>query len=94
MKTLSHPNIIKAYYLFINEKSETSHLVCENCNYKDLRFYLNRNRKLKEANAAQIISKLLEALVYIHEKGICHRDIKPENILYDEVQGDLKIIDF
>jgi serine/threonine protein kinase len=27
---------------------------------------------------------LLEALAYIHNKGIMHRDIKPENIMFKE----------
>ena len=26
--------------------------------------------------------------------GICHRDVKPENILYNHVNGQLKLIDF
>jgi serine/threonine protein kinase len=36
---------------------------------------------------------ILEATVYIHERGIFHRDIKPENIL---VSGDreVKLADF
>ena len=36
---------------------------------------------------------ILEATLYIHEKGIFHRDIKPENIL---VSGDreIKLADF
>ena len=33
----------------------------------------------------------MEAVAYIHEKGVCHRDLKPENILIDE-QDDLKIL--
>lgn len=52
LKNLSHPNIIKAHYLFINEKQGTSHMVCELCEYQDLRTYFLKNRKLKEAKAA------------------------------------------
>jgi calcium-dependent protein kinase len=42
-----------------------------------------------------LISKLLWALEYIHERGIMHRDIKPENlILKDENEYDIKLADF
>ena len=29
-----------------------------------------------------MISQLLSAVEYLHDKNICHRDLKPENILY------------
>ena len=31
-----------------------------------------------------MMKDLLEALSYIHNKGIMHRDIKPENIMFKE----------
>ena len=37
---------------------------------------------------------ILSTLIYLHKKKVCHRDIKPENILFDEVKGELKLIDF
>ncbi|KAL9116120.1 MAG: hypothetical protein Q9227_000489 [Pyrenula ochraceoflavens] len=38
-------------------------------------------------------SQLINAIGYIHSKGVGHRDIKPENILLSS-DGDLKIADF
>lgn len=43
--------------------------------------------------AQRWIGELLEALNYIHEKGICHRDIKPENLLING-DGTLRLADF
>ena len=36
---------------------------------------------------------ILQALSFMHWKGIIHGDLKPENIMFDD-QGVLKIIDF
>ena len=36
---------------------------------------------------------MLQALYYLHSKGLSHRDLKPENILVDD-NFDLKLVDF
>ena len=39
--------------------------------------------------------KIMDALSYIHSKGIIHRDIKPENILFRRPNlDDILISDF
>lgn len=43
----------------------------------------NRRTHLSFTAAAELISKLADALQYSHEQGVFHRDIKPANILID-----------
>jgi calcium-dependent protein kinase len=40
------------------------------------------------------VLKLLKAVCYMEQRGVCHRDLKPENILISEDLTQIKIIDF
>ena len=42
------------------------------------------------------IKQLVEAVFFIHQKGICHRDIKPDNLMLTNRRGvrTLVLIDF
>lgn len=51
---------------------------------------------LTDAQQAEIIRCLLEALQHLHHCGVIHRDLKPANILFRE-EGDYSsvvIVDF
>jgi calcium-dependent protein kinase len=87
---LDHPNIIKLYETFEDEKY--LHLVMELCSGGDLHEHICNKGVFAEAEAALIMRKLLLAVNHMHNSYICHRDLKPENILYE---GDeIKIADF
>jgi serine/threonine protein kinase len=44
-------------------------------------------------DSVDIMSQLLEALQYAHDRGVWHRDIKPANILISH-SGQIKVADF
>lgn len=47
----------------------------------------------KEEFIALKICKVLDALEYLHYKGVVHRDIKPSNIMIDNNTGEPKLMD-
>jgi calcium-dependent protein kinase len=58
---------------------------------------IERRKYLTEEDAADVISQLLSAIIYCHERRIVHRDLKPENILLENRLTDkmrIKVIDF
>lgn len=59
----------------------------------DLLNFVRKRSKLSETITKFIFKQIIEALQYIHSKGIVHRDIKLDNILID-LQNNIKICDF
>ena len=90
MKIANHPNIIKLYDVFENEKM--IYIIMEYCEGGDLFSYIEqRNFNIKEERTAHIIQQLSTAVYYLHEYGVVHRDLKPENILLRSKGEDSKI---
>ena len=52
-----------------------------------------RNAPMPEAEARRMFRQIVDAVVYLHDKGICHRDIKCENVVLD-ADGTCKLVDF
>ena len=95
LKIAKHPNIIKLYDVFENEK--LIYIIMEYCAGGDLFSYIEkRGFRLKEERAAEIIHKLCTAVYFLHQYGIVHRDLKPENILMtdDTDKADIRLVDF
>ena len=70
-------------------------LTVYNENFIDLEDYITRHTDpIPFATLAVIMRNLIEALMYLHQKGIFHRDIKPSNILINPDTKQVKIIDF
>ncbi|ESO97942.1 hypothetical protein LOTGIDRAFT_209139 [Lottia gigantea] len=86
-----HDNIIELHDWF--ETPTFIFLVFELCKKGELFDYLTEVVSLSEKRTRIIMRQLLEAVLFVHDKGIVHRDLKPENILLDD-NLNVKVSDF
>ena len=85
-KKLEHPNIVKLYDVFRNDKC-----ICLILEYCDQDFD-NIKYSIKSNEIKSYIIQLNDALKYLKENNIIHRDIKPKNILL--LGNTIKLADF
>ena len=52
------------------------------------------NSRVKDNLLKNIFNILLDTLINLHNNGIIHRDIKPQNILYNNLDKNIKLIDY
>ncbi len=88
---LNHTNIVKILDAGIHEN--TLFIVMEYVEGTDLEQYIKQKGKLSVQTSTIIFTQILQALSYVHSKGIIHRDIKPKNILIDK-NGKVFLTDF
>ena len=90
LRSLDHPNIIKAYEVYYGVRN--IHLVMENCAGGDL---FSKN-PYSEQDANNITRQILSALSYLHQNNVVHRDLKFENIMFESADRNspIKLIDF
>ena len=82
LKDINHVNVIKI--IDFKEDSDYYYCIYEYYNGGSLYDYLNylkeNNKSFSEEEVQYIIKQLVEAIKYLHNKGIVHRVIKPDNI--------------
>ncbi|GAV29927.1 hypothetical protein PMKS-003433 [Pichia membranifaciens] len=93
LKKLDHPGIVrlKAFY----EDDDNYYLVMEYVSGGDLMDFVACNGAIDESASREIARQIMEAILYVHSKGISHRDLKPDNVMI--AQDDpvvVKITDF
>ncbi|CAI6085343.1 unnamed protein product [Clonostachys chloroleuca] len=87
-----HPHIVNILDTF--ETDAHVYLVLEYCSQGDLYEAIrNGQGPLETEHVRQFMLELVDAVSYMHSKGVYHRDIKPENIFLTQA-GTMKLGDF
>ncbi|KAI5998914.1 kinase-like domain-containing protein [Pisolithus orientalis] len=90
-----HPNIVTLHDYF--ETAHNLYLCFDLCTGGELFDSICARGQYTEADAAELVRTILEAVKYIHDCGIVHRDLKPENLLFrskPERTSEIMIADF
>ena len=87
----SHRNIVRTIEVGCEEGRH--YIVMEYVVGMTLKQYIERNGRLKPAEAVRIGRQICDALFYAHSHQLIHRDIKPQNILING-EGNIKVADF
>ncbi|EJT49577.1 hypothetical protein A1Q2_07472 [Trichosporon asahii var. asahii CBS 8904] len=91
MANLRHPNIIRLYDYFYDERH--LYLMMEYAGSGELFHQLNKRGRFSDRRSAMYTYQVAEGLAYLHSKNVIHRDIKPENLMIG-LNGEIKIGDF
>lgn len=86
-----HPNIVKLH--MFGTDNTWVYMVMELAESGDLFDKIEPDVGIDEELANFYFNQLINAVDYMHQRGIAHRDIKPENIFLDK-DGNLKLGDF
>ncbi len=90
LASLRHPNIISVLdYGFDDERQP--YITMELLEEAD--DFLGAAKDEELTRRIALLIQLLQALAYLHRRGILHRDLKPSNVLVAQ-DGELKMLDF
>merc|ERR1719171_2023040 len=89
-----HPNVVKMHACY--ETDKILYLVLELLTGGELFDSIIAKGHYSEADARTLTITLLDAIKYLHSRGVAHRDLKPENILLKDSTSSaaVKITDF
>jgi eukaryotic-like serine/threonine-protein kinase len=88
---INHPNIVAIYEY--GEADGTTFIAMEFVEGRSLKDYLDAQERFTIPRIVTMMTSLLSALQYSHDKGVVHRDIKPANIMVTK-EGAIKVTDF
>lgn len=94
MRSISHPNIVCLKDIYDNK--DKLYLVLELVTGGELFDRIIQKSHFSEKEASELVKTILDALAYLHSKGVVHRDLKPENLLFanESAESPIKIADF
>lgn len=94
LASLSHPHIVPLIDFF--DEKDCYFLVMELMSGGDLFDRIGKKKSYSEADARDLVVKMLKAVAYCHARKIAHCDMKPKNLLLmsDDNDSFIKLADF
>jgi serine/threonine-protein kinase len=88
---LTHPNVVAIHDY--GESDGVAYIAMEFVDGRSLKSCLDAGERFALPEVVSIMTQLLDALHYSHQRGVVHRDIKPANIML-LAGGTVKVTDF
>ena len=85
-----HPNIIQLFEVY--DETNEFYIVTELVAGGELFERIVAKEHYNEKEARDLVKTFLEAMKYLHDRGIVHRDIKPENLLLRNKHDDSDVL--
>lgn len=85
------PNIVHVYDVF--EDNNTAYYIMDYLNGESLENYVRNKGNLSEFEAIQMVKKIANALIPVHQNNYLHLDLSPRNIIISD-NKDITLIDF
>lgn len=94
LASLNHPHIVPLIDFF--DEKDCYFIVMELMSGGDLFDRIGKKKSYSEADARDLIVKMLKAVAYCHARKIAHCDMKPKNLLLMTEENDsfIKLADF
>ncbi|GKY96532.1 hypothetical protein MPSEU_000612800 [Mayamaea pseudoterrestris] len=94
LSSLTHPHIVPIIDFF--DEKDCYFIIMELMSGGDLFDRIGKKKSYSEADARDLIVKMLKAVAYCHARKIAHCDMKPKNLLLmsDDNDSFIKLADF
>lgn len=94
LASLNHPHIVPLIDFF--DEKDCYFIVMELMSGGDLFDRIGKKKTYSEADARDLVVKMLKAVAYCHSRHIAHCDMKPKNLLLmsDDNDSFIKLADF
>jgi len=94
LSSVHHPHIVPLIDFF--DEKDCYFIIMELMSGGDLFDRIGKKKSYSEADARDLVLKMLKAVAICHQKGIAHCDMKPKNLLLASQEDDsfIKLADF